>query len=151
MKIVYDRPPLYDRITETFPLAKGRGALITFGDTIYIPGGPGLKVTRELHAHEEIHHEQQGDSMDTILSWWERYLVDVDFRLEQELPAHRAEYCAYCKRHGAGQQRFLRNTAARLSGPYYGDLISPAKAAELILTGEKYERAAAVVEGQSRG
>lgn len=134
MRVLYERPPFYEQLHEKFGV-KGTGAIFTFGNVIYAPGGG--KITRELFAHEEIHCEQQGLSWDGIESWWHRYMDDPAFRLSQEIPAHRAEYLAYVKRHASGRERFLIHVAGRLCGPLYGNLLSLDKAIEEIMEREQ--------------
>lgn len=132
MRIVNERPPMWALINATFGIGD-RPVIFCWGDTIYNPHGG--SVTRELMKHEEIHSEQQGPNEDTIIAWWERYLVDPAFRYGQELPAHRAEYRAFCKRHGDRNARakYLTTVARRLCGPLYGNLVSISEARERIL------------------
>ena len=51
---------------------------------------------------------------------------DVDFRLAQEIPAHKAEYRAFCKynRDRNAQSRMLRQLGTRLAAPMYGGIIT---------------------------
>lgn len=130
MVVLNEPPPLYDLIDAHFHV-KGTMAIFTFGNKIYAPAGG--KVTRELIAHEEVHHQQQGEEWDGIEAWWRRYVVDHAFRFDQELPAHVAEYRAYCKRHGGGRVKFLNQVATRLSGPLYLGMISLEEATRRIL------------------
>lgn len=131
MRVVADYPPMFDRINAVFPSAANPGVIFTWGQTIYTPTGG--KVTRELMAHEEIHAERQGKTEGEIVDWWNRYLIDPGFRLDEELPAHRAEYQAYCKRHGSGREKFLSHVAARLSGPLYGGLVNFREAKQMVM------------------
>jgi hypothetical protein len=118
MKICLGPPPLYDRIVAAFPEASEHGVIFTFGETIYSPTVRRISTT--TMKHEEVHAERQTNDCFKILEWWERYLVDAQFRLDEELPAHRAEYRAYCKRHGSGREKFLHVVATRLASPLYG-------------------------------
>jgi hypothetical protein len=121
---------MYDEICAVFPGARMREVIFTFGSVIYSPGG--IKITPALLAHEQIHAERQGDNWGP---WWKRYLIDPAFRLDEELPAHRAEYRAFCKRHGAphARQTYLGLVAQRLASPLYGNLLSAALARDLIV------------------
>lgn len=129
MKIVVGRPPNFEQIAAVFPIARGPGAIFTFGDTIFSPGGEHL-VTPELKAHEGVHYSRQTGDLTKIEAWWSRYLVDAEFRLAEELPAHRAEYRQFCAQHRDYNRRarFLHVIAARLAGPLYGGLITAAAA-----------------------
>ena len=132
MKVVRDRPPNFDRIATVFPVHKYPGAIYAYGDTIYNPSGNSLSAA--LHAHEEVHSERQGGDPE---AWWERYLVEPAFRLAEEIPAHRAEWEAFCKMgFGRGERRrYLAIIAGRLASPLYGHLTTFARAREIILAG----------------
>jgi hypothetical protein len=71
---------------------------------------------------------------DKILAWWDRYLVDTDFRLEQELEAHRVEYRTFCSRNKDRNLRakYLHATSSRLASPMYGKLLTTKEAARKI-------------------
>src|SRR5258706_9764493 len=94
MRILVEYPPNYVQVTSTFPAAAYPGVIFAWGDIIYNPSD--IIVTRELVAHEEIHCIQQAGYP---VQWWHRYLDSATFRFDQELPAHQAEYRAYCNRH----------------------------------------------------
>lgn len=131
MKISYERPPMFDVIDRVFHVA-GKPIIFAWGDTIFNPMR--IDITRELHAHEEVHGDRQGPD---IVAWWERYIIEPSFRLAEELPAHHAEYRAFCKRHGgATQQRaYLTDVADRLASSLYGGIITRAAARNAVLTG----------------
>lgn len=132
MIIVRERPPLFPAILKAFPEASRPGVLFAWGNRIYNPTG--APVTRELHAHEEIHHQQQGDAEPGIIAWWRRYIAEVSFRFEQELPAHVAEYRAWrAGRGGYSRAGFLAMLAERLSGPLYGNVVTRQEASARIL------------------
>lgn len=137
MRIVIDRPPMYAEICARFPAARNTGTIFTWGDTIYTPGN--ANVTKALMAHEEIHGARQGSTDEQIKAWWRNYLDDAGFRLEEEYPAHRAEYLAYCKHNESGRGRYLRVVAERLSGPLYGGLVRRQEAIQWVLTGNRPE------------
>ena len=131
MKIAIAYPPLWERIVAVFPAAREGGVIFTFGQTLYNPSN--CKVSNVLMKHEEVHAERQGNDFTKIIEWWERYLVDQQFRLDEELPAHRAEYRAYCKRHGSGREKFLHFVAGRLSSSLYGGMVSLAEAKRMVM------------------
>lgn len=130
MIVLRERPPLFDEIVAAFPDAAKPGTIFTWGDRIYVPNGG--EVTLALRAHELVHCERQKGAPET---WWLRYLADQGFRLDEEIPAHRAEYRAFKRwsKDGNAAARYLQAVAVRLSGPLYGGLISPAKARALLL------------------
>lgn len=129
MKEIRERPPLWDEIDKEFNVA-GKPILFAFGGIIYNPEGG--KITRELVAHEAIHGQRQGPTADECFAWWRRYIADKGFRLQEEIPAHQAEYKAFCKRHGSGRDKYLDFVAGKLASPLYGNLISVTQAARFI-------------------
>ncbi len=118
-------PPNFAEIVKAFPWVKGQqGVLYSWGDHIYNPQG--VEIPPELLAHEAVHGERQGEH---VGNWWACYLEDPHFRLMEEILAHRAEWRArLLDRPGFG----LKQIAARLSGPLYGNLISYEDAAQAI-------------------
>lgn len=161
MRIARDYPPNYGAIISAIPAVANRPVIFTWGETIFAPDfrtPDGLrhriKISRELHAHEEVHGERQL-SIDRSLiktpfkrmlgahpgvddcakTWWAIYLKDPFFRLQEELPAHITEYQAFVKRHGpAGRTvQYLNIVAQKLASPIYGNVVTPALARELIL------------------
>ena len=135
MQIVRDYPPNYLKIKDT--LHPPANAIYCYGDKIYAPGDG--EVTPELIVHEQVHCDRQGDAIE---EWWDEYIYSPQFRLAEELPAHRAEYQAYLTRVPAlsrpQRRRILKILAKRLSGPLYGKLIS-------------FERAKAALKGDASG
>lgn len=123
MEIEQSLPPNYARICSAFPaVAHERDAIFAYGTTIYNPGGrelPSYKI-----AHEEVHGAQQLEV--GVEWWWERYLEDKDFRLQEEIPAHQADYKAFCKMYKDRNQRndYLNHLAILLASDLYGNLIS---------------------------
>lgn len=120
MRQVFERPPLFAEIDAAFHIA-GKPVLFAFGDTIYNPER--VPVTIALDAHEGVHGFRQGVD---VLGWWRRYIADPEFRLVEELLAHKAEYDLLCASAGSRNVRrfFLRQVAGKLSSPLYGRLIS---------------------------
>ena len=124
MEIIIDRPPIYDRAAKVFPL-QGR-EIFAWGDKIYNPGG--FVIPEWLVAHEQVHANQHMDDSGHFNpeAWWERYLVDVEFRFQEELEAHRAEYRSYCQhnRDRNKQAAYKRIVAKKLAAPLYGSMIT---------------------------
>lgn len=133
MRVIIGRCPLHDEITAFFNIPPGMSVIFSWGDAIYNPTGG--KITRELHAHEEVHAGRQGVHDADVMIWWRRYMAEPLFRYREELPAHIAEYHAYCKRHGSGRTQFLDKVAWRLSSPLYGSIVTYATARDAIIMG----------------
>ncbi len=138
MPIVVDFPPNFQVIKNALPLA-GKAHTYSYGGTIYNPSGAHLSIDRQYH--EFIHMEQQKECGDGD-QWWNRYLVDESFRLDQEIEAYGKQYAfvrdaliaedekarSEGKRLGGGVNNTLKmiigNMAQALSGPEYGNLLS---------------------------
>lgn len=119
MNIIKAYPPNIVEIMKVFPINKN--TVFTYGPDLYAPN-INFELTRDLIIHEETHTRQQGDDP---AGWWEKYLVDKQFRLEQEVEAYRNQYRYYCSMHKGRNERFnfLRMIASDLASPLYGSLI----------------------------
>ena len=122
MIIRVERPPLYEEIDAAFHI-QGKPIIFCFGLTIYNPaGGP---IRPELIAHEAVHGFRQGTDIE---GWWRRYIADQNFRLDEEIPAHQAEYAHFCQHNPHHARRnnrrlYLHHVASRLASPLYGKMI----------------------------
>jgi len=85
--VIIGEPPNYDEIAARFPI-RGKSVIFSYGDKVYNPAG--IKVPYEILAHEARHGSQQ-DAYG-VEDWWKHYLIDREFRLDQELEAHMVEY-----------------------------------------------------------
>jgi hypothetical protein len=128
MKIIQDYPPNIEALRSAFKLSGQE--IFTYGDTVFNPTG--LALSPELRAHEEVHIFQQ--SFTDVERWWERYLAEPEFRLEQELEAHRVEYKTFCDRNKDRNARsiYLIRIATRLASPMYGNIIGVREASRRI-------------------
>jgi hypothetical protein len=134
MKVLIERPPMWEKIDAAFNV-RGRAVIFTFGDIVYNPMGVG--VSKALIRHEAKHSVRQQREGWRPEMWWERYISDPEFRLDEEIHAHIAEY-AYIKateRDRNRQARYLQGCAARLAGPLYGNLLTIGRARSIILNG----------------
>lgn len=132
-EIVADRPPNFEKILAVFPMAAKPTVLFCYGRVLYNPsGGP---VSDALMVHEGVHSERQIKM--GVEDWWDRYLVDGQFRYEEELLAHRAEYRAAIEKPEFASRKWrraqLKVIAKRLSSPLYGRIVSEEQAREAIL------------------
>lgn len=123
MRVVVARPPMFAEIDAAFHIA-GQRVIFAWGDTIYNPMG--VDITPELQAHESVHRDRQGSAPEL---WWKIYIADPQFRLNEELPAHEAEYREFCRNNRNGTRRnarrlYLHQLASRLASPLYGRLIT---------------------------
>lgn len=114
--IINDRPPNFEVIQAAFPKAENPGVLFAYDGNIFNPSG--IVVPPALIAHEEVHLHRQRDA--GPIAWWDKYLTDSEFRYNEELLAHVAEFktqrVTSDRNFGA---RLLMHTALRLVAPLY--------------------------------
>src|SRR3990167_9098888 len=83
VEVVNGYPPIWQKVINAGMKPDPYIVVVTYGKKIYIPSGKGL--SDELWEHEKTHVIQQGDKPD---EWWDKYLVDPKFRLDQETEAY---------------------------------------------------------------
>jgi len=131
MQVIKDFPPNYKMVISVFPAVKEmHGTVFTYGDIIYYPYMK-RAIPDHLIVHEKTHSRQQGNNP---AEWWDKYLADTNFRLDQELEAYQKQYAYYvAKNHNLKDRAwFLEAIAGDLSGAMYGNLITKLDAMELI-------------------
>ncbi len=137
MRIVASLPPkhVYEGCKEAFELTGNE--IWCYGNTIHNPSGGMLPYAKI--AHERTHRDQQGDDID---GWWELYLEDSDFRLQQELEAHIVEYRVFClrQRNSKLRQAYLEDIGERLSSGTYGSMIPKGPAMYMVKSQRKKKR-----------
>ena len=129
MKIIANEcPPIYDKILQA-GMQPTDNAIYTYGDTIYNRSGG--SITPDLMIHEETHCIQQGNDPD---GWWDRYLNDGLFRIQQEVEAYANQYKFICQiqKDRNRRDKVLRNMATILSSPTYGSIIGSSAAYKMI-------------------
>ncbi len=134
MRIVHERPPMWEEIAATFDV-RGKPVVFAWGDRVFVPQGGDLHPS--LLAHEAAHGARQGADETSIRRWWTRYLADPTFRLDEEIIGHKAEL-GWLNAHSSGRndrRRYLAIVATKLAAPLYGGLISVAKAKEILRHG----------------
>ena len=131
MNIVYDYPPNHADILMRFG-ELNKNVIFTYGDTIYSPTEQ--EIDHNLGVHETVHMHQQGDDP---AGWWERYLLDDEFRLSQEVEAYHVQY-EFVKREIKDPNlltRFLMKIATDLSSSMYGNIVTHRQALNMIRRG----------------
>lgn len=121
MHILNERPPNYNELKEAFGFSDRQTIYFTYGNVIYNPHGK--SITPDLIRHEETHGEQQGYDPIVAKLWWQRYVVDKDWRMEQEGEAYGAQYAFICQqsRDRNLRARHLHEFAKAMCGPLYGN------------------------------
>ncbi len=129
MKIAIEKPPIWDLVINA-GLAPTITTVFAYGDTIYNPSG--MFIREDTIVHEKTHCRQQGNNPD---AWWERYVQDGYFRINQEVEAYANQYSYICRNlvKDRNQRNIILNDFARhLSGPIYGKMIGQGDAYAMI-------------------
>ncbi len=129
MKIINKLPPIYNKIIKS-DLKPNKYTIYTYGDVIYNPNN--LNIPDDLIVHESIHSRQQIHNVD---EWWNKYLLNKEFRLNQELEAYVAQYRFICMKVKDRNQRnkILLDICNILSSEIYGNIITSSIARKLII------------------
>lgn len=130
VKISNEIPPIYERLKQLFNVEWDNGLVIAYGDTVYCK----FSIDDALMVHESTHIRQQAEYPGGVEAWWERYLTDAKFRLDQEIEAYRAQakhIRTYSKNRNAAFG-YLHHLYTSLSGPMYGSVVSYEQAKLLI-------------------
>lgn len=133
MKIVYAKPPNYERVANAFNLEDHPGVIFTYGNKIYVPAGDKLKIDKPLMRHEETHARQQRDI--GIEEWWDKFITEPEFRLSQELEAYREQYRNMADLSVDQRMGYLNHICGDLSGEMYGNIMTHEEARVAITEG----------------
>lgn len=128
MLVSTDFPPNHKQLIDKFGDIPCN-VVFTYGNTIYNPGKG--NIDKFLYYHEKVHFYQQGENPE---EWWGRYLIDPQFRLNQELEAYRAQYKYYCEevKDRNWRVKYLYGLAKNLCGSSYGNIITHSEAMRAI-------------------
>jgi hypothetical protein len=130
MEIVYNEfSPVWDRILAAGLNPDPNRVVITYGSRLFAPMV--RYIPEDLLRHEETHSAQQGANPD---GWWDRYLTDPFFRIQQEAEAYGAQYKFVCEKVKDRNRRyqFLMAISIQLAGPMYGSVITRSAAEKMI-------------------
>jgi len=132
-KILYTPPPIIERAREAFGIKwEEKNVVMVYGDTIHQSFD--YPMDDDLLIHELVHVRQHAEYPGGASAWWDRYLIDAEFRLSQELEAYRIQWQWVLKNEKNRQTRFLilRHCASDLSGSMYGNLMGFTEAMQRI-------------------
>jgi len=134
MKILIKKPPNHKILSKVFDLTSKN--VYAYAPDIYNPNKCFLDPV--VIIHEEVHITQQGDDP---AKWWNRYILDPDFRFVQELEAYAIEYREICKKFKDRnvQARHLHTLANDLSSKTYGNICSVNEAEQAIKKNIKFK------------
>lgn len=131
-QIIHEKPPRFEEISKLFGVTEKDIIFYSYGDDIYSPTG---KVpSDDLLVHEATHAEQQAHDKTGAKLWWERFLIDPEWRVQQEAEAF-GEQLKWIRRKQHDRNalaRAVHQMASSLSSPMYGSAISYTDAMVLI-------------------
>ena len=136
MELVSEYPPCYEAVHKELPLANPKTSAFTYGNKIYVPEQKTDQIGATVLQHETQHSEQQ-DKIGSPEAWWEKWIADKEFRLEQEGEAYARQYWFFCanKKDRNARARMLHHLCANMSGDMYGRMCSYEEAKKIILNG----------------
>jgi hypothetical protein len=127
MIISKEFPPNYKKIEKAFH--PGLNVVFTYGKIIYAPHID-FGLPDDLIFHEEVHSRRQADNPHF---WWEKYIKDKEFRLQEEVVAYQRQYNFYLQHHDRNKTYFFLNLiACDLAGSNYGNMVNYQEAVRLI-------------------
>lgn len=121
--------PNYQELKDRFGV--GEETIIAYGDSIYVKG---KQMTSDLLQHELTHCERQKYNSESAKRWYEMYMNDDKFRLQEEALAYHNQF-EFCKRvfkDRNKQTKILWALAKELSSARYGNIIEHNEAMKLI-------------------
>lgn len=121
--------PNFQELKDRFGV--GEEAIIAYGDTIYVKG---KAMSTDLLQHEITHCERQKFDRDSAKRWFELYMTDDKFRLQEEAIAYhnQFEFCKRVYRDRNKRAKILWALAKELSSSRYGNIIEHSEAMKLI-------------------
>jgi len=116
MQIEQTYPPNIAQLRQFFPI-DDHAPIFTYGDTIHAPNHE--KLPQDIIEHEKAHIAQQ-KQFTTPDIWWNKYILDTEFRKSQETEAYAVQYQWIKKQYGTKiANESLLELAGNLSGTLY--------------------------------
>lgn len=132
MQIINGHPPkeVWEAVNAKWKVPEK--VFFTYGDVIYNVGN--AHITPGVIRHEETHRDQQGNIQGGPAEWWRRYLVDDEFRMDQEAEAYATQYKFLCQQNRDKNWQFkaLTELARMMASPMYGAMVTRSQAMTMI-------------------
>jgi hypothetical protein len=116
MNFSHEKPPIYEKCHQIFGVNWDDGMVFTYGDTVYSKG----IIPKDLEAHEGTHIKQQAEMGKDV--WWERYFVDKDFRLSQEIEAYKNQIIYLNENCNRSYRKMIMKHIYKSMVKLYGDM-----------------------------
>lgn len=124
-------PPdhIYKECVRRFGVSFEKGTVFTYYPNIHAYKAD---MSDDLYIHELTHIAQQKEI--GVEVWWEKYLSDEQFRLEQEIEAYQNQWVFARENYHRAYRKMLRkHIIDNLSGKMYGNIISKQEAEKLFV------------------
>lgn len=128
VEVLHKKPNIYDVLHNKFGVEWDNGIIITVYPYVYCK----FELPPDKIVHESIHLRQQKAMTPQI--WWQKFLDDPSFRLEQEVEAHRRE-AQFIRKNIKDRNaafHYVREIAQNLSSKIYGELVTYSEAMALL-------------------
>lgn len=124
-QIIKSNPPNFPQIVKKFRLAQNPYTVFAYAPNIY---SRAPNIPAEILAHEMVHIKRQEHI--GVEVWWDNYLTFAQFRYDEELLAHRAEYQCLLQIDPKARKYALKAIGKKLVAPLYnyGQIITLDKA-----------------------
>ena len=118
-------PPNWSKLEKEFGVSFENVA-VTYGDTVHSK----YQLLPDVGPHEAVHVRQQLAYPGGPEAWWDRYMNDIPFRLDQEMQAYRVQY-QWIQKNVKDRERRARRVheiLLDLSGEMYGRMLTYSEA-----------------------
>lgn len=126
-------PPNYEQIVFALGDVSKHRPVFAYAPDIYNPFK--REITKDVEHHELVHIQRQGIYTSPDV-WYNSYLWDKDFRLNEERIAYGEQYVFGCQfvTNAKLRKAFLEHLARELCGDAYGNLCTYQQAEQMIRT-----------------
>lgn len=128
VKFSHSKPIFYEQLHEIFGVEWDNGLIVSAYPYIYCK----TDIPAEKIIHEYVHLNEQAKIGTDI--WWQKYLSDSSFRLEEEVKAYRKEV-QFIRKNIKDRNiafKFVHQMSIDLSSSQYGKLVTQQEAWKLI-------------------
>lgn len=126
MKLSHKKPKIYDRCKEVFGASWDKGVIITYKEVVHCK----FDIPDHLEVHEQTHIKQQ--EKHGVGKWWDKYFVDKDFRLSQEVEAYKNQVIFLNKNYPRQQRRAILRKVYKDMTTLYGNMCTKEEAKKLL-------------------
>lgn len=134
VEFLHEKPEIYNSLKEKFDIDWDSGVIITYGNKVYSKYelSPLKKIHELTHVRQQLAYGVQ--------KWWNEYVENTKFRLEQELEAYRNEIAGLFNRTKDREfrHRYVAQCAKDLSSGMYGNVIEFMNAKQLLRYNENH-------------